>query len=278
LALAKYQNEPPFNQPPHAQDLRSDEQRFDQYWLDNPTKMEMARHTGPRQIHTQKRMVTLADYVNRLEEHPLVLRAQSWQSWGGTWPVIHVAVIAWQQSDIDTQALDYSDDIINLVYEFHQRRGLTLVDLAGSPTIRTVLRPYLDSYRMAGQEVLLQNAVEVGISMSISIQVSRNYFKSELRRAVEQVLSSGPGGFFEPGRLRFGEDLYAGDIFQTLMAVDGVENVCLNRFKRLGQRFADQSGAGQIKLSALEVAICDNNLDDAARGYFRLKLNGGRKG
>ena len=279
LTITKEKSEPPFDVPAHVDDQRSDEQRFDQYWLDNPTKMEEARVLGPREIQTQKRMVTLDDYVSRLQEHPLVLRAQSWQTWGGSWPVIYVAVIAWQRKDIDdTQDLEYPYNIIEEVEDFHQHRSLALVDLTQSPSIRSVLRPYLDAYRMAGQEVILQSAVEVGISISISIEVRSNYFKSELRRAVEQALSTEPGGFFEPGRLRFGEDLYAGDLFETLMAIDGVDNICLNRFKRIGKRFADQADFGRIKLDGLEVAVCDNDLDNPARGYFRLKLNGGRKG
>ena len=248
LTIAKEKSDAPFDQPAHEFDERSDEQRFDQYWLNNPGKMEAARFKGPREIQTQKRMVTLQDYVNRLQEHPLVLRAQSWQTWGGSWLVVNVAVIAWQRADIDSQALIYSDNIIEDVEDFHQQRSLTLVDLNQNPTIRTVLRPYLDAYRLAGQEVILQSAVEVGISISISIEVRGNYFKSELRRAIEQVMSTDPGGFFEPGRLRFGEDLYAGDIFETLMAIDGVDNICLNRFKRIGKRFADQADFGLIKL------------------------------
>jgi hypothetical protein len=278
LQIAKNKSEAPFDTVAHVDDDRSDEQRFDQYWLDNPTKMQSARIQGPREIQTQKRMVTLDDYVNRLEEHPLVLRAYAAQSWSGSWSVIKVAVIAWLQIDIDSPSVIYSDDIITQITEFHQHRGITLVELDSAPTIRTVLRPYLDAYRLAGQEVVLQNVVAVGITISLSIQVSPHYFKSELRQAVEQALSTDPGGFFEPGRLRFGEDLHAGDIFQALMAVDGVENVCLNRFKRIGERFADQSDFGRIKLSELEVAVCDNNASDAARGYYRLKFNGGRKG
>ena len=89
---------------------------------------------------------------------------------------------------------------------------------------------------------------------------------------------TGPGGFFEPGRLRFGEDLHAGDIIETLMALEGVENVCLNRFKKIGRQFADASDSGAIVLEGLEIAVCDNKPDKPARGYYRLTLNGGRKG
>ncbi|HET9474603.1 MAG TPA: hypothetical protein VFO82_11965, partial [Steroidobacteraceae bacterium] len=99
-----------------------------------------------------------------------------------------------------------------------------------------------------------------------------------VRRAIEQALGTGAGGFFEPGRLQFGEDLVASDIIQALMALDGVDNVCLNRFKRLGTRFPDMSASGRIRLEGLEIAVCDNDPLVPARGYFRLTLHGGRMG
>jgi len=62
------------------------------------------------------------------------------------------------------------------------------------------------------------------------------------------------------------------------MSLDGVDNVCLNLFKRLGNRFPDMSASGHIPLEGLEVAVCDNDPAAPSRGYFRLTLSGGRKG
>ena len=63
-----------------------------------------------------------------------------------------------------------------------------------------------------------------------------------------------------------------------LMALDGVVSVCLNRFQRLGGEFADQSATGRIRLDGLEVALCNNDPGEPAKGYFRLTLHGGQKG
>jgi hypothetical protein len=136
----------------------------------------------------------------------------------------------------------------------------------------------LEKWRMAGQEVVLEDAVPVAIKMFISIRVQENYFQSEVRNAVRQALGTGPGGFFEPGRLGFGEDLYASDVFQTLMSLDGVENVCLNRFKRLGDSYPDQTDTGRIPLEGLEIAVCVNDPGRPERGYINLTLTGGRRG
>lgn len=140
------------------------------------------------------------------------------------------------------------------------------------------MRIYLDAWRMIGQEVLLDDARPVGIAMALSVGVREQYFRTEIRQAVEQALGASPGGFFEPGRLKFGEDIYAGDIYQTLMGLDGVKNVCINRLKRVGKTAQDHTRQGFIPLEGLEIAVCDNDPADPGRGYFTLNLHGGRNG
>jgi hypothetical protein len=241
--------------------------------------MEAAKREGPLAIHTQRRMVTVADYAARLVDHPLVLRATAWEEWSGSWTALRVAAVLWQEHRLDDQGLELTDDFKGQVAAFHHLN--LLPEPVGEPepsTIRAVLRPYLDALRMIGQEVFLEDAAPVSIQMAISIRVAENFFQSEVRHAVNQALGTAPGGFFEPGRLDFGEDVYAGDIFQTLMALDGVENVCLNLFKRLGGQFPDLADSGVIPLQGLDIAICDNDPARPERGFFNLKLSGGRKG
>lgn len=277
VSLARARAEGPFATAPVVGDDRSDEERFDNWWLDHPEKMDQARIDGPRAIHDQHRMVTLEDFENRLEEHPLVLRAHAWERWDGAWSTIHVAVISWQRLGLDEAAI-YDSEVWDEVVAFHDERGIYHPEDNDGHSVRALLYPYIEAYRMVGQEVVLEEAAEVGIVMTLSIQVDADYFQSEIRHAVEQALGTGPGGFFEPGRLRFGEDLWASDLYQVLMALDGVENVCLNRFKRLGDRFEDRAAAGWIRFDGLEVAICDNDQSDPERGYYSLLLRGGRKG
>jgi len=162
------------------------------------------------------------------------------------------------------------------VERFHDELGVRLP--AGAPSIRTVLTSFADAYRMAGQEVVLIDAVRVPVTFALSVRVASNYFQSEVRRALGEVFGTGAAGFFRPGRLRFGEDLRASDIIAAAMALDGVESVCLNRFRRLGNQFADQVDSGRIVLAGIEVAICDNDAGSPNRGYYRLTLHGGIKG
>ena len=254
------------------------------YWTLYPNAMDMARSDGPRRIRTQKRMVTKDDYAERLEEHPLVQRARAYSRWTGSWQTIGVAVVMRNNISLDQpltdEALGSADALAALqaaIENFNRERDLEEPDWATTPAARTVLRPYLDAYRMAGQEVFLHDAEWVGVNISLSARITSHYFQSEVRRAIFEALGAGLGGFFAPGRLQFGEDLHTSDIIETVMALNGVEAVCLNRFKRVGKRYADQSDAGRIQLDGLEIAVCDNNPQHPERGLLRVVTHGGRR-
>jgi hypothetical protein len=251
---------------------------LERYWFGNPQAMELARRAGPREIFTQRRMVTLEDYANRLEEHPLVLCATAWQEWSGSWYTVRVAVVNWNNTLLDAGSVSYPSKLQEDVEVFHEECGVSVPEWTAAPGIRSILRPYLDAYRMAGQEVILEDAEPVGITLALSLRVNADYFQSEIRESVKQALGTGAGGFFEPGRLRFGEDLHTSDIIQTLMALDGVAHVCINRFKRIGSQYPDQAESGRIELKGIEVALCDNDPAHPAHGYYRLVLHGGRLG
>ena len=258
---------------------------LNEYWRAHPHAMEQAKRVGPWDIHTQKRMVTINDYALRIREHPLILHAHAWREWSGSWYTVHLVVIAWEfmklDQDFDEATSQYFlDELKDEVVNFHEGFRLTPPDVVSLPlpTVRMILRPYIDALRMAGQEVVLQDPVYVGIYIFISVKVGPNHFQSEVHHAIAQALGHGPGGFFTPGRLGFGEDLYTSDIIEVLMGLDGIENVCLNRFKRIGSQYPDRSEAGFISLDGLEVALCNNDAGEPGKGYYRLKLHGGRRG
>jgi hypothetical protein len=253
---------------------------LEDYWRVHPYAMEQAKRAGPRDIHTQKRMVTTDDYAVRLREHPLVVHAHAWSEWSGSWFTVRLAVIAWGNNELDDDEATYPDDLKEKIVNFHEGVGLSApnLDVTPLPSVRMIVRPYIDAFRMAGQEVVLQDPIYIGIYMSISVRVASNFFQSEMRHAIAQVLGHGPAGIFEPGRLGFGEDLYASDVIEVLMALDGIEHVCLNRFKRIGGQYPDRAETGFISLDGLEVAVCNNEASKPDMGYYRLKLHGGRKG
>lgn len=255
-------------------------QKLEQRWSEEPSAMERARRAGPRSVHAQRRMVTLQDYTSRLEEHPIVRRAAARARWTGSWMTLEVAVVLRGEGAELDRPIAYDAETLDAIAHFHAVHALPLplLTTTPAPTHRMLLQPYLDAYRMVGQEVVLQDAVPVQLMLELLVEVGPNYFQSEVRRALEEALGTSPGGFFEPGRLHFGEDLHASDLFQTILALEGVVNVCLTTFKRLGNQYPDHSGDGLIRLEGLEIAVCENDQRRRDRGFYRLTLHGGRKG
>jgi hypothetical protein len=255
-----------------------DERALLDLWRREPHRMEAARRAGPRGVNRQKRMASVDDCVALLEAHPLVLRAAARPVWTGSWQAVRIAAVLWNDVALDKAPAPWPQELRDAVDLFHQRLDLPMVAWTAATTARTMLHPYLELQRMAGQEITLEDARPVGIALSLSVRVASPFFQSEVRRAIEQRLGRGPGGFFRPGRLRFGEDMHASDVMQSMMSVDGVESVCLNRFKRVGRDHPDESARGRIGLDGLEIAVCDNDPNRPERGWFQLRLHGGRAG
>lgn len=271
---------------------------LDQLWLDEPHVMDGARAEGPARVYDQHRMVTVDDYALRLDDHPMVLRAKSSSDWTGSWETISVAVIladtGWRLDTVFPHPADPAivalppaerrkaeERIARLrarTEAYHKEIGLAPPLWETRPSLRGIIRPLIDAYRMATQPVDLIDAVPVGIAIVVSLVVRPTYFRSEVRRAAETALGNGAGGFFEPGRLGFGEDLFASDLIAMLMGLDGVENVCLIRFKRVGDSNPENAETARIRLDGLEIAVCDNDRARLERGYVQIRVNGGARG
>ena len=263
------------------------EEELDLFWSQNTTEMDKARKEGPKSIRVQHRMVTLNDYKERLEDHPLVNAAKSWDSWTGSWTTIFIATILFDPN----MTLDASfkppsasapqdekrehQNLLKSIESFHERTGIPVPDFASNPTYRSIIRPYIDKLRMAGQEVILRDAKPIGILIVLSLTIESNYFASEVVQAATQFLSSNEGGFFAPQNFGFGEDVNSSDIIAALGNIAGVKSVCLIRFKRVGTDYPDQTATGTISLNELEVAVCENNRQDLKKGYFQIKTIGG---
>lgn len=258
-------------------------QQLERQWRDNSFDMDLARQNGPRAVHVNRRMVTLDDYRERSEEHPAVLRAASLQRWTGSWNTVEITPVLINNATIDqTVASSLTglalDEFQLSVDQFHWNNNVAPVDWGDSVTFRTLLKSLIDEMRLVGQEVWLRDAKPVGISINLSIRLDDNYFQSEISQAISAAMGTGAEGFFQPGRLAFGADLYASDLIHWLMQIEGIEAVCLNQFKRVGVRYPDQSGSGVIQLNGQQIARCDNDFEQPHLGYWRQSLHGGQRG
>jgi hypothetical protein len=252
---------------------------LDALWLANPASMEAARAAGLRELHDPLRMVTAEDHGRQLEIHPVVRRASGVAEWGGAWTVVRIGVLPVVDRPLDERwNAEEREALRGVVDAFHIARDVAPPLWSADTTTRSVLAPYVERLRMVGQPVILQDAVRVGIALSLSVRVRENHFQSEVRDAIDQALGTATDGFFATSRLAFGQTLHLGDIVQTLKALDGIEVVSVQRFKRVGPRSPDQVAAGRIALHGIELASCDNDPARPRRGYYSLVLHGGRAG
>ena len=270
----------------------STDAELEQLWRHYPHLMEEARQAGPASVHRQLRMVSLGDYRDQLLSHPLVLDVDACSDWSGSWYTHRVAVRLVNNllldDPVDGAALAAGDaDPVQALQQFRQRLESWYQDqeiplqrlppLPGS-SARTLLRQVIEFQRMAGQEVLLEDAVLVGIALSLSVRIGGDYYRSEILDAMREALLDPSDGLFAPGRMGFGEDLVASDLIEVLMALDGVESVCINRMKRVGNSYPDQSGNGRIVLQGHEVAVLEDDPRRPQRGSLRVVLHGGKAG
>ncbi|MEE8058704.1 MAG: hypothetical protein V3T17_12875 [Pseudomonadales bacterium] len=226
------------------------------FWYENPSFMERARIEGPWQTQEQERIVTVADYEEFLLRHPLIVQSQVNSRFEGSWYIISATTQLQNQLCLDETA-DYSGLLGENIEDLHKQIGLPFVELDEQPTPRSVLNVYIDYYRMAGQEVLLEDVHYVPIILEINIQVAPNYFASQVKTDAEDVLSTQSGKLFEAGKLGIGESLFVGDVFAQLQQVNGVESVTIDQFKRLGRDLSIETSSEKIVANDVEVIIND---------------------
>lgn len=274
-------------------DISNDE--LESLWSYYPHLMEEAKQEGPRSIHQQLRMVTLEDYKNQLLDHPLVLDVDAYSSWSGSWDT-HFLVVrlinnllldeALNRKNIIPQAdsEDQRDELYEIFkselvnYYQQQQIAINQIPEIEDRNARFLIRDIIKRQRMIGQEVLLQDATLAGIVLSISINIVGDYFRSEIDDAVHEALLDPLAGFFAPGQLEFGEDVVASNIIEVIMNLEGIQSVCINRLKRIGSIFADQSDSGRIVLQGHEIAVLENDPSIPQNGSLKVKLHGGKPG
>ncbi|MES2442388.1 MAG: hypothetical protein V4574_06125 [Pseudomonadota bacterium] len=260
---------------------------LDALWHDRPQLMERARREGPLALREQRRMVTLADHGEIIERHPLLRRARAVALPRRPWPAVLLSVLPAGDLDLETSIHTGAAGaahpnrlearVWDAVLAFHRRYALPPPPVERGMTVRGLLLRVIGRFRMIGTEVVLRAARLAPITFDLSVRARPGYFRSELKRELERAFAA-KGGMFEPGHFGFGEDLYASDLIEAAMTVEGVEVACLNRFKRVGSRFPDCAGSGVIAIAPDEIASCLNRRNDLDSGYFRVTVSGGETG
>jgi hypothetical protein len=216
----------------------------------DPEDIEIVRRDAPQAFRTQERAVTAADYGAAAERRPDVQRAAASFRWTGSWYTVFVTP---------------------------DRFGGVAVD----DTFKARLRRHLERFRMAGYDLEVNSPRYVPLDVELHICVKDDYFRADVLQVVRRVLSSdvlpdGTLGVFHPDNFSFGQPVYLSRVIAAAQAVEGVESVRVDSFRRLSDPSSTSLDDGVIDIGDLEIAQLANNPSFPERGKIALAAGGGK--
>ncbi|WP_422003427.1 putative baseplate assembly protein [Reyranella sp.] len=216
----------------------------------DPEDIEEVRRDAPQAFRTQERAVTAADYAAAAERRPDVQRAAASFRWTGSWHTVFVTP---------------------------DRFGGIAVD----DTFKARLRRHLERFRMAGYDLEVNSPRYVPLEVGLHVCVKDDYFRADVLQAVRRVLSSdvltdGTLGVFHPDNFSFGQPVYLSRVIAAAQAVEGVDSVRVDSFRRLAERGSTSLDDGVIAIGDLEIAQLANNPSFPERGKLALAAGGGK--
>jgi len=114
------------------------------------------------------------------------------------------------------------------------------------------------------------------LQIGLVLHVKPDFFVKQVRQSVDQAL--GPAGFFAPSHFGFGDPVRLSDLYAAALKVEGVQYITMSHFKRLGDRYPDETTQGVIDIDPLEIARCDNDPVHPENGVLFLRTCGGKEG
>jgi len=212
--------------------------------------IEQVRQAAPSAFRTQERAVTPDDYARAAERHPGVQRAAAALRWTGSWQTVFLIV---------------------------DRLGGLEVD----PTFEDDLRRYLESYRMAGQDMEVESPRLVPLDIEMRVRTQAGHSPSDVERALRQVFGSrllpdGQPALFHSDQLTFGQPVYLSPLYAAAEQEAGGASVRITTFQRWGKPSDEALRTGELAIGRQEIACLDNDPDYPERGVLRLMVEEGR--
>ena len=172
--------------------------------MDPETTAQIQRR-APQAFLTQERAVTMADYVTVTEANPQVSSAAATLRWTGSWYTVFVAA--------------------------EPTNGGSL-----SKTTAQIADQYVNQYRLAGQDLKLEGPDYISLVIALTVCVDPSYFKSDVQKALMQVLGSGTQpngqpGYFAADTFQLGQNVYLSPIYAAARTVTGVTTVTATIFQ-----------------------------------------------
>ena len=215
-----------------------------------PEDVEAVRRDAPQAFRTQERAVTAADYAAAAERRPDVQRAAATFRWTGSWHTVFLTPDRFGGGPVD---------------------ATFAIACAGTSSVSA----------WPGYDLEVTSPRFVPLDIALHICVDDDYFRADVLRAVERVLSSrvlpdGTLGLFHPDNFTFAQPVYLSRIVAAAQAVEGVDSVRADLFQRLTNPDPVSLADGVIPIGGLEIAQLANNPNFRERGRLELGAGGGK--
>jgi len=215
-----------------------------------PETPEQIRRRAPQAFMLQDRAVTMADYERVTEMNPQVEDSVATLRWTGSWYTVFVTA--------------------------EPACAATL-----GPALRRDLKKNINRYRLAGQDIELAPPQYVSLEVDLTVCVDPGYFRSDVERALNDVLSSrilrdGTKGLFYPDNFTFGQTVYLSRIYAAVRTIAGVTSVVATVFQPQGVPAPMYLAKGEIPLGPFQIARLDNDRSLPDHGQLRLVMQGGK--
>jgi hypothetical protein len=235
-------------------------------WVDNvrnplparggvePEDIEQVRLYAPQAFRIQKRAVTEEDYATIAQRFPGVRKAVATRRWTGSWYTIFITV--------DREGGQQLEDF----EEFKNKLAI-----------------FLESFRLVGQDIIIEGPIFVPLDIEMTVQVAPDYFSSQVKEELlnvfsNRVLRNGQLGFFHPDNFTFKQSVFLSQVIATAMKVTGVVSVNVNKFQRWNQEniiSEEEIKAGEITIGRLEIALLENDPNTPSQGRIEFVMAGG---
>jgi hypothetical protein len=172
--------------------------------------LDEVRQNALAQLTSQNRAVTREDYTIRAYAMPNVYGS-----------VAKVFITPDEQNNITTD--DYSDKVANplamnmYVLGYDLNKNIVSVNRA----VKENLRTYLSQYRMLTDSINIRDGYVVNIGIDFSIVPLPSYNANQVLLGCVNALKD----YFDIDRWQMNQPIVIGDIFNTILAVDGVQTV-----------------------------------------------------
>jgi hypothetical protein len=216
--------------------------------IDPETNLHIQQY-APFSFQTQLRCVTAADYGTMTETLPGVEQAVGTIRWTGSWYTAFVSVEP---------------------------------DSPWTKKFQHQIKTSLNTFRMMGTDLVVEQAKLVGLNIGLTICVSPAYFQGDVYAAIWKLLVTGDActgvaGLLNAANFQFGATVYASPIVAAAQSVTGVVSVQLMTFARQDTPPPPNTPAPtQIAFGPLEIPCCENDPNNLDHGLLTLTLEGGK--